>query len=129
MENQAHHRDRLDASFCVMSLFLHESKCSFFLTDPRECEGYLYPPKKKLWRRPSVKKLAFFQKVGLFSWTPSRQTLIRLEQTGCPGYCAEWNSLWGYCVAENERFYGTKIPPTSRAQRERFPVRIVMHIP
>ena len=47
MENQAHHRDRLDASFCVVSLFLHESKCLFFKTDPRECEGYLYPPKKK----------------------------------------------------------------------------------
>ena len=55
MENQAHHRDRLDASFCVVSLFLHESKCSFFLTDPRECEGYLYPPKKIYGGGPRLK--------------------------------------------------------------------------
>ena len=24
----------------------HESKCSSQKTDPRECEGYLYPPQK-----------------------------------------------------------------------------------
>ena len=38
----------------------HESKCSSQKTDPRECEGYLYPPKCFLWRRPSVKKWPFF---------------------------------------------------------------------
>ena len=25
----------------------HESKCSSQKTDPRECEGYLYPPPKQ----------------------------------------------------------------------------------
>ena len=48
MRSRAHHRDRLDASFHRMCLVLQASKCSSQKTDPRECEGYLYPPKKKL---------------------------------------------------------------------------------
>ena len=86
MEDQAHHRDRLDASFCVVSLILHESKCSFFKTDPRECEGYLYPPQKKLWRRPSVKSWDIFR---FYHRLPK---VASLQRTGCSGNTVSWNS-------------------------------------
>ena len=48
MENRAHHRDRMDASFHVVSLFLQDSKCGVKCDDGSECVGYLYPPKKTL---------------------------------------------------------------------------------
>ena len=48
MRSRAHRRDRLDASFHRMCSAPQDSKCSSQKTDPRECEGYLYPPKKKL---------------------------------------------------------------------------------
>ena len=39
---------RLGESFQRVFSPNHESKCSSQKTDPRECEGYLYPPQKKL---------------------------------------------------------------------------------
>ena len=86
----------------------HESKCSSQKTGPRECEGYayLYPPQKKYGGVPRLKSSEKSKKVGLFSWTPSRQTLLRLEQTGCPGYSVEWNtrSLWGPSLRRTSNF-------------------------
>ena len=73
----------------------HESKCSSQKTDPRECEGYPYSPKKNYGGGPRLKSSQKSQKLAYFAWTPSRQTLLRLEQTGCPGYSVELNSLWG----------------------------------
>ena len=48
LRSRAHRRDRLDASFHRMCSAPQDSKCSSQKTDSRECEGYLYPPQKKL---------------------------------------------------------------------------------
>ena len=68
MISQAYYRDRFDASFHKMSVNKHITKCSSQKADPRECEGYLYPPQKKLMEEAlselEVHKTRFFKLHG-----------------------------------------------------------------
>ena len=73
---------------------------------------YTTSPKTIMEEALSKKVLRKVKKLAIFSWTPSRQTLLRLEQTGCPGYSVEWNSLWGQIVRSETNMVG--YPPLPR---------------
>ena len=59
-----------------------------------DCRGHL----RGAHGQGGLKKLAFF------SSTPSRLILIWLQQTGYPGHCVEWNSLWGSSLRRTSIF-------------------------